>query len=104
MITPRIKEFASTREKLAQPERTPANELPQELAKLSVQCGFSEVNSFLKEATTPAHGDNRKKAGHPKKTRATPRTRNRMIDTTTGFTDDGHPTVMASTCDLNHRD
>jgi hypothetical protein len=48
MITTPIKELAAAREKLAQPERTIANELPQELSKLPEQDGFSDVNSFLK--------------------------------------------------------
>ena len=98
MVTTPIKEPAAAREKFAQPERTLATELPQELSKLSGQYGFSEVNSFLMTGGKSAsHGGGRKKAGRPKKAAAVPQTRQRAVTTASGFTDDGHPTILAAT-------
>jgi hypothetical protein len=102
MVTTQIKELAAAREKLAQPERTVANELPQELSRLPEQYGFSDVNPFLKGGRSAAHGGGRKKAGRPMKAAAVPQTRKRAVMTTTGFTDDGHPTILAATRGLVH--
>ena len=96
MVTTQVKELAAAREKLAQPERTVATELPQELAKLPGQYGFSDVNSFLKGVKSAAHGGGRKKAGRTKKAAAVPKSRKRAVMTTTGFMDDGHPTILAA--------
>lgn len=97
MITTPIKEPAAAREQPARPERTVANELPQELSKLPEQYGFSRANSFLKEGKSAAQGDGRKNTGRPKKAAAVPKIRQRAAITTTGFTDDGHPTILAAT-------
>ena len=102
MVTTQIKELAAAREKLAQPERTIATELPQELSRLSEQYGFSHVNSCLKGDKSAAHGGDRKKAGRPKKAAAVPKTHTRAVFTTTGCTDDGHPTILAATRGLIH--
>lgn len=96
MVTTRIKELAAAREKLAQPERTIATELPQELSRLSEPYGFSPLNSCLKGVKSAALGGDRKKGGRPKKAAAVPKTRTRAVITTTGFTDDGHPTILAT--------
>lgn len=90
MVTTRFKELAAAREKLAQPERTIATELPQELSRLPESYGFSDVHSFLNGGKSAAHGGGRKKTGRPK-------TRQRAVSTTTGLTDDGHPTILAAT-------
>jgi len=95
MVSTQIKELAAAREQLAQLERTVATELPQELSRLPEQFGFSDVNSFLQPVQSAAHGGGRKKAGRPKKAAAVPKTRKRAAITTTSFTDDGHPTILA---------
>jgi hypothetical protein len=83
MITARImgttptKELAAARENAAQFERTIATELPQELSKLPEAGGFFDVSSC------------------PKRAAAVPKTRKHAVITTTGFTDDGHPTILA---------
>lgn len=82
--------------KLTQPERTVANELPQELSRLPEQHGFSEVRPFLKGGKSAAHGGGRKKAGRPENAAAVRKTRTRAVITTTGFTDDGHPSILAA--------
>lgn len=97
MITTPIKEPAAAREQPARPERTVANELPQELSRLSEPCGFSDVNTRLKGGRSATPGGGRKKAGCPKQAAASPKTRQRTVITTTGFTDDGHPTILAAT-------
>ena len=103
MVTTRIKEPAATREKRAQLERTIATELPQELSKLPEQYGFSAVNSSFRLAVRSAvHGGLRKKAGRPKKAAAVPRSRQRAVTSTTGFTEDDHPTILAATRGLIH--
>lgn len=100
MITAPIKALAVARGKPAQPERTVANELPQELSKLSEQYGFSDVHSFLKGSAT--QGGSREKAGRPKQAAVVPKTGKRVVITTTGFTDEGHPTILADTHGLVH--
>ena len=97
MVTAQINELAAAREKFSQPERTVATELPQELSRLPKPSGFSAVNFFRKAVESAAHGGGRKKAGRPKKAAAVPQTRQRAIITTTGFTDDRHPTILAAT-------
>ncbi len=96
MATP-IKKLASARKKLAQPERTVATELPQELSRLPERSGFSDVNPFLKAVKSAAHGGGRNKAGRPKKAAAVPKTRKRAIISATSFTEDGHPTILSAT-------
>ena len=81
MVTTQIKELAAAREKLAELERAVATELPQELAGLHEQYGFSDVNSFLKAVKSAARGSGRKKAGRPKKAAAVPKTRKRAVIT-----------------------
>ena len=102
MVTPQIKERAAAREKLAEPERTVATELPQELSRLPEPDGFSDVNPFLKGGRSAAHGGGRKKAGRAKKAAAVPETRQHAVITTTGFMDDGHPTILAAARGLIH--
>jgi hypothetical protein len=102
MVTTQSKELAAAREKPAQPERTVATELPQELSRLREQNECSDVNSSLKGGKSAAHGGGRKKAGRPKQAAAGPKTRKRAVTTTTGFTDDGHPTILAATPGLIH--
>lgn len=96
MITPPIKGLAAARDKLAQPERTIATELPQELSRLPEYGAFSEVNSFRKGGKSATHGGP-KKAGHSKKAAASPKTRTRAVITSAGFADDDHPTILAAT-------
>lgn len=91
-----MKKLAAVREKLAPPERTIANELPQELSKLPEHDGFSDGHSSLKRRTAPVHGGTKKKAGPPKKAVAIPKTRRRTFLTAAGFVDDGHPTILAA--------
>jgi len=98
MVTTQIKKLAAAREKLVQPERTVATELPQELSRLPEQCGFYEVNTFLNGVGSAAHGGGRNKAGRPKKAAAVPKGCKRPVISTIGFTDDGHPTIMAASC------
>jgi hypothetical protein len=100
MVTSQINRIAAAGEKPARPERTVANELPQELSKLPEQYGFSDVNSFLKGIKSAAHGGGRGKVGRPKQAAAVPKTRKRAVMTTIGFTDDGHPTILAATSGL----
>jgi len=95
IITP-IKEHAAARAKLAQPERTVANELPQELSRLPEHTGFSDADPFLQGGKSAAHGGVRKMAGRPKKAAAVPQTRQRAVIASTSFTDDGHPTILAA--------
>jgi len=102
MVTAQIKEHAAAREKLARLERTVATELPQELSKLPEHYGFSDVNSFVKGVKSAAHGGGRKKAGGPKTAAAVPKTRQHAVIAITGFTDDGHPTILAATRGLIH--
>ncbi|MDI1247990.1 MAG: hypothetical protein PSV13_03820 [Lacunisphaera sp.] len=97
MITTPIKDLAAARENPVQPERTVANELPQELSRLPGQYGFTAVNSCVKEGKAAARGGGRRKAGRPKKGAAIPKTRQRSLAPTAGFTDDGHPTILAAT-------
>ncbi len=97
MVTYPIKQLAAAQEKFARPERTVANELPQELSRLPEQYGFNEVNSFLNGGNSVANGDGRKKAGRPVKAAAVPRVRKRAAITIIGFTDDCHPTILAAT-------
>ena len=103
MVTTRIKEPAAAREKPAQLERTIATEFPQELSKLPDQYGLSEMNSSFRNAIKSAvHGGGRKKAGRPQKAAAVPKSRQRAVITTTGFTEDDHPTILAATRGLIH--
>jgi hypothetical protein len=95
MVTSQIKKLAAAREKFAQPERTAATELPQELSRLPEQYGFYEVNTFLNGVGSAAHGGGRNKAGRPKKAAAVPKGGKRPVITTIGFTDDCHPTILA---------
>lgn len=97
MATTPIKELAAACGKPAQPERTVANELPQELSRLPAPYGFSDVNSAIKEGKSAAHGGDRERAGHPRKAAVVPKTRKRAVITPAGFTDDGHPTILAAT-------
>ena len=98
MVSTQTRRLAAAREKLAQLERTIVTELPQELSRLPDQYGFSAVNfPFRKAVRSAAHGGGRKKGGRPKKAAAAPKTRQRAAITTTGFTDDGHPTILAAT-------
>jgi hypothetical protein len=97
MGTTPIKDHTAAREKSAQRGRTVANELPQELSRLPGQYGFSDENSCLQGVKSAAHGGGRGIAGRPRKGAAIPKARQRAIITTTGFTDDGHPTIMAGT-------
>jgi hypothetical protein len=87
MVTTPIKERAAACENPARRERTVANELPQELSRLPAQYGFSGANPCLKRGKAATHGG-REKAGRPKKA---------AVLTATGFTDDGHPTILAAT-------
>jgi hypothetical protein len=96
MVTTRIKEHAPARKKLARLEPTIATELPQELSKLPEQYGFAGVNPFLKPVKSEPHGGNRGKDGHQKKAAAVPKTRQRAVIPSTGYTDDGHPTILAA--------
>jgi len=92
-----IKVVAAAPEGRAQPERTVANELPQELSKLPEHDGFSDMPSSLKGGKPAAQGGRRGNAGRRKKAAAVPKSRKRTAPTTTGFTDDGHPTILADT-------
>ena len=104
MVTTQTKKLAAAREKLTPLERTIATELPQELSRLPEQFGFSDVNcSFPKAVRSAAYGGDRKIAGRPKTAGAVPKTRKRAVITTTGFTDDGHPTILAATRGLTHQ-
>jgi len=96
MVTYPIKEHAAAHENPAQFERTVANELPQELSRLPEQNGFYGVNSLLQGVRSAAHGGGRGKNGRPMKAAAVPKTRQRAVITTIGFTDDGHPTILAA--------
>jgi hypothetical protein len=98
MVSTQTRRRAAAREKLAQLERTIATELPQELSRLPGQYGSSDVNSYFRKAVkSAAHGGGRGKDGHQKKAAAVPKTRQRAVITTTGFTDDGHPTILGAT-------
>lgn len=92
-----IKELAAVHEKFALPERTAANELPQELSRLPEQYGFNDVNSCLQGFTSAANGGSRKTNGRPMKAAVVPKVRKRADITIIGFTDDGHPTILAAT-------
>lgn len=99
MITPPIKELAAAGANRAQLERTVANELPQELSRLPEHHEFSAVNSFPKKSEFAAQGGRPAKARRTQHASALPKSRKRAVtSTTTGFTDDGHPTILAATC------
>lgn len=98
MITPPIKERAATDTKRGHSERTVANELPDELSRLPRWDESFGVNSSLKRRQPPAHDIRGVKGGHPKNVTAVPKSRPRAGVLTTGFADDGHPTILAATC------
>jgi hypothetical protein len=77
----------------AYPERTAANELPEELSQISASFGCPGLRD------SPADGG-RRKATRPKRAATTRKTGKHMIGAT-GFIDDGHPTLMASVCGSN---
>lgn len=89
-------ELVAAREKFAQPERTVANELPQELSRLSGLNGCHGVNSFLKGVASAAQGGGGKRNGRPMQATAVPKSRQRAVTTTVGFSDDSHPTILAA--------
>jgi hypothetical protein len=97
MIKKPIKKIAAEREGLAPFERTVATELPQEFSGLREHDGFADVNSFVNTVRSAAHGGGWKKAGHPSKMAAVPKTRRRAVIPAAGFTDGGHPTILAAT-------
>ena len=97
MVTYPIKELAAAHEKFAQPERTVANELPQELSRLPAHYGFNDENSYLNGFKSAANGSGRKKNGRPMKAATVPKIRKRAAITIIGFTDDCHPTILAAT-------
>jgi hypothetical protein len=74
-------------------ERTVANELPEELSQISASFGCPGLRD------SPA-GGGRRKARHPKRAAKTRKASRHMIGTT-GFIDDGHPTLMASVSGSN---
>ena len=76
MVTTKLKRIESVRAKLAHLEKTVEAELKQELSTLHEQYGFPDVKAFFK-AVRAAAGGGIRKAGSPKKTAASPKTRKR---------------------------
>ena len=76
MVTTKLKQLEAVRAKLAHLEKTVETELRQELATLHEQYGFTDLKSFFK-AVRAATGSGIRKAGRPKKTAASPKTRKR---------------------------
>ena len=97
MITPPIKARAAADTKRGQSERTVANELPDELSRLPQWDESFGVNSALKRRQPPAHDIRGVKGGHVKNVAAAAKSRLRAVSPTAGFTDDGHPTILAAT-------
>jgi hypothetical protein len=98
MIATPLKTRATACEQFAQPERTAANELPQELSQLPQHYGFPDLHFFQEGGEVAADRGSRRKAGGRKKAALVTKTGKLTVSSTTGFMDDGHPTILAAAC------
>lgn len=95
MGTTPAKRLAVARVKPAHPVRTIATELPQELSRLPLSGGFFGECSVPSAVESAAPRRGRTKAARPQVGTA-PTVRPRAALTTPGFTDEGHPTILAA--------
>ena len=94
MGTTPTKALTAARKRLARLERTIETELPHELSKLAATGGFLDLNSDAETVGLEGPNRDRNKARHSKPAAVT-KIPHEAGDATHGFTDDGHPTILA---------